>query len=270
MPLTVTPARRLATRACALVAVAAMGLVGPIARAAGADADVHTDLQWTAEAARGHYGEPDRATIVTMPLVVRHRRGAWTAQIEVPWVRIDSTERIVPGIGAVDAVPRQQRTVVSGLGDVWLKLTYEIVSPSTDATGFDLTLKVKTASGDFERGLGSGGTDVALQVEALRRVGLVTLFGHVGHRRTGDVGGLTPYRDPWYGEIGALHHLTPACEWGASYSHRQAIGRLGALGEFTALAACRDGARRVQVYLTRGTQPASPDLAIGVGVRQRF
>jgi hypothetical protein len=185
-------------------------------------------------------------------------------------VQVESVERIVPGVGGVDNTPRQQLTRERGLGDIWLKLGFELFPLARDSTGVDLMLKVKTRSGDFDRGLGSGGTDIALQFEVYRLLGPATTWAQLGWRRTGDVAGYRPYRDPWYGELGAFVAAFEGCQLGGYYSGREAIGRLGPLSEFTAFGACTRGSLRAQLYLTRGSGRASPEQAVGLALRQRF
>lgn len=263
-------ARRLFCRLGAGSTLAALMCVPPAAQAYDFDEAGHTDVQLSIEPSRGGYGSPETTRIVQVPLVVRHRRGPWTGQIEVPLVRVDSVEELQAGSGAVGPKPPGERRVETGLGDVWLKLTYEAVEFTRDSAGIDLTLKLKTRTGDFERGLGTGGTDVALQVEGFGSVGPLTAFGHVGYRRTGDLSGYRPYADPWYGELGLFGHPVTGCDLGGYYDYRQPIGSLGALSEVTFYGACRDGAARVQLYLTHGFKPASPDIAIGLSYRYRF
>jgi hypothetical protein len=264
--------RRVATPGAVAWLLALFTMAGPAASAA---AESHTDVQIAVEVSRAADGAGGRLSMLVVPLVLRHRQGPWTFQVEAPLVRIDSVESVVPGIGSIDARPSgtgaaSTRQRDAGLGDVWFKLSRELRIAGPGMTGVDLTVKLKAATGDVDRGLGSGGTDVALQLEGLHAVGAFTWFGHVGYRRTGDLAGYAPYRDPWYGEVGSLYRASSTCEHGLLYSHRQAIGRLGALGETTAFSACRFGAQRVQLYLTRGLQPASPQWALGLLVRQRF
>lgn len=238
--------------------------------ARSAERDAHTDIQATVEVSRGHYGEAASSTITTMPLVLRHRQGRWTGQVEVPYLRIDSPSRLLPGVGSVGTPQTGARQVVSGLGDVWFKLSHEWIEAEPGTTGIDLTLKVKAPTGDVDLGLGSGRADVALQIEALRSIGPLTWFGHIGYRHTGDLPGARPYNDPWYGELGAMGRFHPSCDAGVFYTHRQAIGRLGELGEATVFGACRFGAQRVQLHLSHGMAPASADWGLGITVRHRF
>lgn len=248
-----------------ILLAAALALAGPC-RAFDVDEPSRTDVQLTAEFTRGRYGEAADTRILTMPLVLRHRSGAFTAQLEVPYVRIESPAQVVPGVGTVGGAMLRE----SGLGDIWLKLTGELNEFTREGVGIDLTLKFKSHTGRLEKGLGTGANDVAVQLELYKALAGLTAFGHVGWRKTGDVPGYVPYRDPWYGEIGVFGKVGEACQLGGYHDRRQAIGRLGPLSELTVYGACSSGPQRVQLYVTRGFEPASPDLGLGLTYRYRF
>lgn len=224
------------------------------------------DLQLAVEHSTGRYREPTATTILNTSFVARYRSQAWVAEIQVPYLQT-RTEAASGGLpDAASAGASRER----GLGDIWLKLGVEVREFDTDSTGVDLVLKLKTRTGDAQRGLGSGGVDVAVQADLLRAIGPWVGFGHVGYRHTGDVPGLRPYRDPWYGGVGAYRTVMPRVDVGAMLDLRQAIGRLGPLAETTVYAAWRQGGYRLQLHLTRGFAPASPDWAVGVTMRTRF
>lgn len=242
-------------------AVAAQGEPDP-------PAERRVDVQLAFEQSRGDYGDPVATRIRTTTLTGRYRAETWSVAVEVPWLELrgggDGTA--LPG-----TVGQGEGSAERGLGDVWLKFSTELREFTAGGTGLDLTVKFKTATGSLDRGLGSGGTDVAVQLEALRALGGAwTAFGHVGWRRTGDVAGFKPYRDPWYGEIGALTALSSALEAGAYWSGRQALGRLGPVRELTLYGAWRGGRQRVQLHLARGFATASPEVALGLTLRHRF
>lgn len=241
-------------------AVAAQGEPDP-------PAERRIDLQLAFEHSRGDYGDPLPTRINATTLTGRYRAPSWSVAMEVPWLEVRSAGG---GAALPGTVGQGGGSVERGLGDVWLKFSTELREFTADATGLDLTLKLKTASGSLARGLGSGGTDVAVQLEALRALGAWTAFGHLGYRRTGDVPGFKPYRDPWYGEAGALTALSPALEAGAYWSGRQALGRLGPVRELTLYGAWRGGSQRLQLHLTRGFATASPAYALGLTLRHRF
>ena len=236
------------------------------ARAQDAVPPGHFDLQLAVEQSSGRYNEAAATRIATSTLVARYRAQTWVGEVQVPWVEVRSAN----ATGGLPGTVLSGGTVERGLGDIWLKLGVELQEFRTDGVGVDMTLKLKSRSGDSTRGLGSGGTDVAVQVELLRQLGAVVGFGHVGYRHTGDVAGFAAYRNPWYGGLGAYYVATPAWEIGAFMDTREPVGRLGSLREASLYAAWLHGAQRVQFYLTRGFATASPDWALGLSLRHRF
>ena len=226
----------------------------------------HDDLQLTYEWSRGHYGEPGQTRIDAWTFIARHRGDGWLAEVQIPLLQV----RADGGRTALPDTVGSGRNAERGIGDAWLLVAKELRAVSDDATGIDLTAKVKTRTGSVDRGLGSGGVDVALQVDVVRPVGRSVVFGTLGYRRTGDVSGFPRYRDPWYAELGSYVRPQAPLEFGAYYDYRQAIGSLGPLREATAYAGWRGDALRTQLYVTRGFARASADWAVGLSARRRF
>lgn len=221
----------------------------------------HLDLQLGTELASGRYGSPTITRDLQHTLTLRQRRGDWIWSIDLPWVR----SRTSGSAGG-------QSIKVEGLGDAWLKLTHPLIdAPPEHALSLDWTLKLKPPTGSRRLGLGSGSTDVALQVEAVQALGSgLSLFGLLGHRVTGDAPDGPTRRNPWYAELGAQHSGKSGLDVG-TYAHaRQPIGALGGTREWTAYGAWRFDRTRLQLYLTRGYAQASPDWAGGLVMRQRF
>lgn len=224
------------------------------------------DLQLALEQSSGRYNEAAPTRIRTSTMVARYRAQTWVGEIQVPWVEVRSAN----ATGGLPGTAQGGGKVERGLGDIWLKLGVELQAFSADGVGVDLTLKAKSRSGDSTRGLGTGGTDVAAQIELLRQLGPLTGFAHVGYRRTGDLPGFAAYRNPWYGGVGAYYAAAPTLEIGAFTEVREPVSRLGSLREASLYAAWLSGAQRMQIYLTRGFAPASADWALGLSLRHRF
>jgi hypothetical protein len=237
-----------------------------VARAQDALPRDHFDLQLTVEQSRGDYAEESTTRIRTAALVVRYRSERWVAEVQLPWVEAFSDQ----GNGGLPDTVGRGGSRERGLGDIWLKAGLELRELSREQTGIDLTFKLKTRSGNFDRGLGTGATDLAGQIELTKMVGQLTLFGHVGYRITGDVSGAPAYRDPWYGELGASWRLGERLEAGAFVDAREPIGRLGSARDATLYTALRDGRQRVELYVSRGFADASADVAVGLTWRTRF
>ncbi len=256
-----------ATRMTSAIAAVALALCGDVACAVEEPVPSrHTDLQVTYEHSSGRYGDPGRTRIDNLTVVGRHRWSGWLMETQVPFleIRTDSGRSGLP-----DSVGSGSGTE-KGLGDINFLISRELLPFTDDGLGIDATVKVKTKSGDVDRGLGSGGTDFALQVDGIQRLGDWIAFGHAGYRRTGDVPGFPRYRNPWYAEGGGYRSFGTHWEAGGYYDFRQAIGRLGPLREATAYLGIRIDAYKLQAYVTKGFATASPDWAVGVALRRRF
>lgn len=236
----------------------------PTAPAAAQPGPGQIDLRIAHERSQGRYGEARRTTIDQTTLAARYHGAGWWIDVQLPWLRVTS-----PGGSGLPETNGAGASRVHGLGDVWWR--GRLALREADAwPGLDLVLKLKLASGDADRGLGTGGRDVALQVDLDHHAAGAQWLAHLGWRHTGDPAGFRPYRNPWYGGVAVQRAIAPSWELGAGIDWRDAIGRLGPLGEATVHLAWRDGAQRWQLHLTGGWARASPDLALSLGWRQRF
>ncbi len=225
------------------------------------------DVQIGTEWSRGTYGELATTSIHSTSLTLRYRTPAWIFSAEIPWLRIQSDS----SASLPDTIGTSNTANTSGMGDIWLKVSRELTPLTSDNAGLDLTVKFKTASGDVKKGLGSGASDIAVQLEGSKMITPATLlFGQVGYRNTGDVAGQRPYGNPFYAEAGIQAKHDQHIEYGTYYSTRQAIGRLGELQEWTGFASWRDKSFKIEFYVTRGLSQASPDWAAGISTRKRF
>lgn len=230
------------------------------------------DLQLATDWSEGHYGDASPTHIRQYTVSARHRSASGVAEIDVPWVKVQASS---PQGAALPGQVGIQQATAQGLGDIWLRWTWEARALSADSAGLDLSFKLKTATGDAEQGLGTGATDLALQAgSSLRASPSTLLFGHLGWRHTGDPAGFTPYKNPFYAELGWQQALGPAWDVGAYVDARQAIGRLGPLKELTLYGAWKrgtgSGSQKIQGYVTRGFARASPQWTGGLVARHRF
>ncbi len=161
-------------------------------------------------------------------------------------------------------------STVRGWGDATLRLRRTLAITPASLPALSLTMKVKTASANASRGLGTGATDVSLQLDAQHRQSDVLWFGHVGKRRTGQSSALPRARHPLYSEWGAQTELGSGMALGAFHAYRQANGRSGHLSEVTVYHLTRWQARSAELSLTKGLSAASPHWAVGVAFAHRF
>jgi hypothetical protein len=224
------------------------------------------DLRLAHERSQGRYGEASTTTIDQTTLAARYHGAAWWVDLQLPWLAVHSG---TSGGGLPEANGTGGRGL-RGLGDLWWRVNLALRQADARGPGLDLQLKLKLATGDAQRGLGTGGRDVALQIDLDQQAMGQQWLAHLGWRHTGDPAGFLPYRDPWYGGVAVQGPLSPNWAWGLGVDMRQPIGRLGPLGEATLHLAWREGGQRWQLHLTGGWQRASPDAALGLSWRQRY
>ena len=124
------------------------------------------DLQLSVEQSHGRYGEASRTRIRNLVWTTRYRRGPWLAEVQVPWLEVRS-----PGGGGLPETVGSGGSVERGAGDILFKFGAELREMDTGQTGLDLVVKWKTRSGSLDRGLGTGGTDLSLQMEVAHPIG---------------------------------------------------------------------------------------------------
>ena len=259
-----------------------------VTAAFAAPAAAETSVQFGTgfEYSSGDYGNPDDTTIYEIPFTVRLKSGNWSFRARVPVAGVDGPGGVVPGDdngrdridnsgsgssgsgggggedddggsgglgGAADEV---------GLADITLSGTYTF--DLSDSTYLDVTAKASLPTGDEEKDLGTGETDVSMNVE----LGADTDFGGVyiqgGYKQRG--GALR--EDGAMALAGAYTRLTDGVLLGADVSWAEA-SRAGAddFSSATAYTSFRlTDSLRLSVFAETGLSDASPDFGAGVGL----
>ena len=143
----------------------------------------------------GDYGEEEDTTLDVLSLTARRYFTRAEVQLSVPYLSVDGggvrlvDDRpvAVPGGG----VPGAQ-TKESGLGDIVLRGEYYVRTGTSTSPWVIALLRVKLPTGNDERGLGTGATDVEAGVGWIRRHGPVNWLADVGYTLVGGSGGLDP------------------------------------------------------------------------------
>jgi hypothetical protein len=251
----------------AYLAAAAGGLL--FAGSAAAQTSVGVGLEYTT----GNYGATQSTDQLYVPFVVKHETGLWVFKATVPYLRVSGPGNVIGGGPDRIVVPGvdDARRTESGLGDIVASAFYNILDERKGGLGLDLGLKVKLATADEQKGLGTGETDYAFQADFFKPFGATTLFGSVGYRIYGDppAGELD---DVPYGSIGLSHRMSGDTSVGAAYDFRQKITPGGSeISELTAFWSKRVSAEwKWQLYGVVGFSDASPDAGIGALLERRF
>jgi hypothetical protein len=222
----------------------------------------------------GKYGGSTTTTILAIPLTARYDAGAWTFKANVPWLRISGENAVVPGVGRIEGGARRgragDRSSVSGIGDSSVSATYNL--PGTGAiSGIGLSGKVKLPTGDEERGLGTGSTDLAFQLDAYRELGPRTIFGVVGYTVFGD-SPLGQFENVANAGIGMSQKIAGGDTIGVALDVRQTGNPAPApQRELTGFWSHRlDRSWRTQAYLLKGFADGSPDWGAGMSISYAF
>ena len=212
----------------------------------------------------GDYGGGRTITETYVPLAAGYRfpwAGVW---VTVPYVSVSGPATIIDDTtGDFSPGPGGAR---SGLGDVMLSGTlYDLTDSGSAGLYLDLTGTVKFATGSASAGLGTGESDYAVQLEALREFGRIGVFGTAGYVvRSGP--GRINLRDVPFGEAGADVLLIAGVRAGMSFAYRTSpIARYESVKQaavFVAFAA-PDGLI-VHPLVFKGFGDSSPSWGAGV------
>lgn len=239
--------------------------------ASAAQAQSGLNLSVGADYAQGKYGTPVTSKQWTVPLVAKYEADTWSAKLTLPYVHIEN-----PAIGR-DGTPlpcagsaTAPRTA-SGLGDAVVTLSRNVFEDRPGRMLVDLTGKVKLATADETKCLGTGENDFYLQGDLSKGFGSIGLFGTLGWRKMGDPPGVS-FKDPLYYSIGGTYRASAERSVGIAYDYRQPVleGR-DPLSEATLFLSQRfDKTLKLQGYAMLGFSDSSPDWALGAVVTRAF
>lgn len=222
-------------------------LAGALMGQAGADAP-RARMELAYEHSMGSLGELQAEHLDQVSLSLRAEAAGWVWGVELPALR----RRDVDGTAA-------------GVGDVVLRLGRELLPLQSEGWGLDLGFKLKAATGDAQRGLGTGKVDTLLQLEWTRDVGGGWLaFGELGYRVTGNPAGRPAPANPWHMELGLQSPWWSERQFGLFAHGRQAVSRVGPRAELTGYVQQRWDGQQLRAHLTRGNGRGSSDWAFGL------
>lgn len=209
----------------------------------------------------GSLSDPAGLPVQETAVRLRYRGPGWSAQAELPWLRVVS--------GPESALPPAARAD-EGAGDLRLKVAVPLRAASRAATGLDLVLRMNAGRGAEVGGVVPDEAGQSIRLVMERPLGGWTAFGHVGLQRAGTLPGAAAGRRAWVGEIGASRLLAPRIESGAFVSLRQRVAVAAALPEATLYAALEDGDWRCEAFVSRAFARDAGDLSAGIALRGRF
>ncbi|HYW92269.1 MAG TPA: hypothetical protein VFA95_07420 [Gammaproteobacteria bacterium] len=244
-----------------------------------------------AEYSSGDYGGTSSIDQLYVPLTARYRSGRWGLRLTVPFLSVSAPPgtliidsggmgtgtgtgmttalggvtgsrtgggEVLPGAGS--------STTQSGLGDVIAGATlYDVVNSAALNTAIDLTGKIKFGTADYDKGLGTGENDYAVQADAYSYLGRLTTIVEGGYRLRGDPPGYD-LNNTAYGAVGGSWHMHPDLRAGLIYQASQAPIDGGSGAREATLFVTRDlsARHRFTAYVLKGFSDGSPDWGAGL------
>lgn len=262
-------------------------LIGaPVAHAATTD-DGRFSLSAGADYSSGKYGTDTTTDIWSVPVAAAYQTDRWTFKLTVPYINISGAGNVIPGVGKVNngnpkgrgrgngggttPAPGSASGSASGLGDITASAGYELFGSADRTFGLDLTGKVKFATADENKGLGTGKNDYGLALDTYKVSGAWTAFGGVGWMKYGS-SQYIQLKNGFNANIGADYKLSAGDNIGAYYYYRERIADTGASqSELTGYWNHKfNDSLRVQAYVLAGFADGSPDYGVGASLKYTF
>lgn len=251
------------------LALCSLLCIGGVARAQ-TTAPVAAPYPWSVDVGlnyvTGDYGLNEDTDVWVQTTAITYEQAAWRFNATVPLVSISGPASIVGDVG------RGTTATERGLGDVTLAGTYQFIQPETGFADFDFTTRVKLPTANEDKGLGTGKTDVNLEVNYHHNLGTVTPFATIGYRFLGHSAAY-PLKDGFYTTLGLAAPISDGGSTaGLALTWRERIvdGADHATEAMAFLSHPLDARWKLQGYALAGFTDASPNFGGGGLVGYKF
>jgi hypothetical protein len=236
-----------------------------------APAAAQLSVGFGADYAQGKYGTPVTSKQWTIPFTAKYEAEKWSARVTVPYVWIENPSVSRDGTPLPCAGSATAPSTASGLGDIMLAGSVNLIESRESRVLVDLTGKVKLGTADEAECLGTGETDYYLQGDFSKGFGSFSAFGSLGWRKMGDPPGVD-FKDPFYYSIGGSYRFSRVNSLGFAYDYRQKLlDTSDPLSEATLFLTHRfSDTFRIQGYYVKGFSDSSPDWALGAVATRAF
>ncbi|HLA74483.1 MAG TPA: hypothetical protein VJM76_01040, partial [Gammaproteobacteria bacterium] len=177
----------------------------------------------------GKYGTDSATDILYIPLIAKYETPRLTYKLTVPYISIKSAGGVVGGDGSpivIGAGSGGARTTQSGLGDIVGAVSYTLFEQTDSSPLVDITGKIKFATADENKGLGTGENDYTVQADVYRTYGAFTPFGTLGYKVLGDTP-TTNFNNVLFGSLGGGYKINQQTSSGLILDLREAATSSG-------------------------------------------
>lgn len=227
-----------------------------------------TTVSLGADYSSGKYGGSESTEILYIPMILKYETGPWIGKLTIPYIRITGPGDVVPDLGRVGTFTRTRQTE-QGLGDITASLTRAVYSDQRvllDATG-----KIKFATADEDKFLGTGENDYAAHLDAYFLHGRLTPLATLGYKVLGDPPG-RKLDNVIYASAGFTYKVDPKISAGMIYDYRERSTPTNtARRELMVFATHKlQPDWSLQTYAVRGFSDDSADWGVGVIVGHAY
>ena len=188
-----------------------------------ADTGVKQSLGLGAYYANGDYGDSNSTEILYVPVSYEANFGRWGFQLVMPWLEVRGRGNVLVNIGGITrAVAGTQRAKSSGIGDVIASAIYQFDPVSESAPFIDLRLDVKLPTADEGRSLGTGETDVSIQIDLSQNVSTSVIFATIGRNHRGKTSLYPGLKDSSFAQVGFARPFSENWNGGIFFDYREA------------------------------------------------
>ncbi len=221
----------------------------------------------------GDYGGAVDIEDVYVPVTGTVDYGRFSFRVTVPYLSVTAPAgTIITGPGGQPVPGTGASTTESGLGDIVGSVTiFDVINNRDLGIAMDITGKVKFATADENRGLGTGENDYYLKADVYKYFDKFTLMGTAGYKVSGDPAGVD-LDNALFGSVGGVYRFTPETRGGLFYDYREsAFSTSDSIRELTGFVSRKMNEDwRLQVYALTGFSDSSPDLGGGLLVKRAF
>lgn len=235
--------------------------------------DVTFKLSTGVDYTSGDYGGTEDIEDTYIPVTGSIDYGRFGFRLTVPYLSVrarsgtiitDPGGQPLPGSGA--------RTTESGLGDIIGSVTlYDVINNRDLGIALDVTAKIKFATANEDKGLGTGEHDYSVQADFYNYIDQFTLLGSAGYKVRGDPSGFD-LENVLFGSVGGIYKFTSDTRGGLIYDYRESSFTTGdSIRELSGFVSQRiNDDWRVQVHALTGFSDSSPDWGGGVLLKRAF
>lgn len=224
----------------------------------------------------GKYGTPDRTNSVYIPFTLKRYFHEGDLSVTVPYLRQSSAGQVTWVGGKpmrVDKAPRAPTaSSESGLGDIMLRGTYELMREGPGAFDLGLAGRIKLPTADEDKGLGTGELDGGAGLEFAKELNAGwTLLADAYYTVIGDPAGVD-FNNQLALDLGFYRTLKENLGLTVLYETQSAISDGGTDPRSLSGTLSYGASAGLQFSggLTLGLSDGSPDAGVSAGFSRKF